>query len=801
MSTDTEAIRASSDPGLADPKRSAVEGVKENSGHLRGSIAKELSQETDHFSEQNKQLLKFHGTYQQEDRDARKNRKKEGVGKHYMFMVRCKIPGGRLRAAQYLAVDALAGACANGTLRFTSRQGIQLHGVLKGHLKDTIAGINKCLLSTLGACGDVERNVMACPAPHYHAGIHAELQETAALLAAHLAPRTHAYHEIWLNGKPVQESGGRRHEAEVSSEGDVAPDSCLQTPVQEPLYGKVYLPRKFKTGLALPEDNCIDVYAQDLGLLAIVENGSIAGYNVLVGGGMGMTHGNANTFPHLARPICYVPARAVVGAAEAVVKLFRDHGNRGDRKRARIKYLVHDWGVPRFREVLGEYVGAPLQDPKPVEVCGYDPHLGWRPQGNGKWYYGLSIENGRVKDEGPLRLRTALRTLVERYQPGIRLTPLQDILLCDLDVSARADIEQTLAEHGILRPDQISNLQRYSMACPAIPTCGLALTESERTLPALIDALEGELKRLGLENEKLSVRMTGCPNGCARPYQSDIGLVGRSGDKYTVFVGGNVLGNQLNFMLRDLVPLAEIVPLLAPLLEHFKHNRLEGEGFGDYCRRIGIDALQALLPKPAAGPKKPVSHAARTDDTMAPSTNGEAHEAAHRMTLTGASRNNVDGAGAPETRLIPLALQQPTAPSPAPQPSRNRETFLAGPAGEELPDYTFVYNSDGTVRATVVCYYGNDLRAVAAGKGEPLRRRAVYRGRVDPFRLFAARKLSDTFFLGKAGHERRDVRIAYFADGQAARTEVFFYAGDLRAADAPSGAALTQRVSYEGPPA
>src|SRR5262245_11824962 len=318
------------------PKRSAVEVIKENSRQLRGTMADELAQDTDHFNDQNKQLLKFHGSYQQEDRDARKNRKKEGVGKHHMFMVRCKIPGGKLTADQYLAVDSIAGAHGNATLRFTSRQGIQFHGVLKTRLQETIAQINECLLTTLGACGDVERNVMACPAPHAHTGVHRQLQETAAVLASHLAPRTHAYHEIWLNGQAVGPGAGS---------GET-----------EPLYGKTYLPRKFKTGLALPDDNCIDIFAQDLGLLAIVENGTIAGYNVLVGGGMGMTHGNANTFPHLARPICYVPARAAVGTAEAVVRLFRDHGNRADRKRARIKYLVHDWGVDRFRRVLAEYV-------------------------------------------------------------------------------------------------------------------------------------------------------------------------------------------------------------------------------------------------------------------------------------------------------------------------------------------------------------------------------------------------------------------------------------------------------------
>jgi sulfite reductase (ferredoxin) len=777
----------------AAPKRSAVEVIKENSRQLRGTVAEELLQDSDHFNEQNKQLLKFHGSYQQEDRDARKNRKKDGVGKHHMFMVRCKIPGGRLTALQYLAVDDLAGAYGNGTLRFTTRQGIQLHGVLKGHLKDTIAGINQCLLSTLGACGDVERNVMACPAPHHQSGVHAQLQETAALIAAHLAPRTGAYHEIWLNGKPVTPEG---------------PEPAAAPPV-EPLYGKVYLPRKFKTGLALPEDNCIDVYAQDLGLLAIVENGAIAGYNVLVGGGMGMTHGNANTFPHLARPICYVPARAVVGTAEAVVKLFRDHGNRADRKRARIKYLVHDWGVEKFRQVLSEYVGAPLHEPRPIEVRGFDPHLGWHPQGDGKWYYGLSIENGRVKDEGPLRLRTALRILVERYRPAIRLTPLQDILLCDMDASARADIETTLAEHGVRRPDQLSTVQRYSMACPAVPTCGLAISESERALPVIIDQLEVELERLGLADETISVRMTGCPNGCARPYQSDIGLVGRSGDKFTMFVGGNVLGTHLNFMLRDLVPFTEIVPTLLPLLKHFKQTRQSGEGFGDFCRRLGVAALQALLPAPAksAVARHSVEHAPTACDgeETAPvkPANGEGHRPVNRLTSNGHGESKVHAGPLtpPETQLIPLTLREPAvsaAPSISALTPKQKETFYAGPRGEERPDYTVRYYDDGSVRSTAVYFYGQDQRAATAHRGDALHRVAVYRGQVDPVRLYTARKLSDTTYTGSAGHERRDVRVDYHRDGRPGQTVVFYYEGDARAADVASGAALRRQVAYEG---
>jgi sulfite reductase (ferredoxin) len=359
----------------------------------------------------------------------------------------------------------------------------------------------------------------------------------------------------------------------------------------EPIYGKVYLPRKFKTGVGLPEDNSVDIYAQDLGLLADVEGERIAGYNVLVGGGMGMTHGNANTFPFLARPICYVPATQVIAAAEGVIKLFRDHGNRGDRKRARIKYLVHDWGVDKFRDVLQEYLPFPLALPKPIDVRGFPLHHGWHAQGDGLYYYGVSVESGRIKDEGTARLRTALRTLVERYRPRIRLTPMQDVLLCDLPADARADVERTLTRHGVRLPHQLSEARKHSLACPAIPTCGLAISEAERALPRVVDQLEAELTRLGLENEKISIRMTGCPNGCVRPYQSDIGIVGRSGDKYTVFVGGHVLGTRLNFVLKDLVPLAEIVPLIVPLLAGFKSERRPGESFGDYCHRLGPEAV------------------------------------------------------------------------------------------------------------------------------------------------------------------------------------------------------------------
>jgi sulfite reductase (ferredoxin) len=552
-----------------EPKRSAAELVKENSRALRGTIALEMAQGSDKFGDADKNLLKFHGSYQQEDRDARKARRGDGLGKQHIFMVRCKIPGGRLTAAQYLGVDELAGRHANGTLRFTSRQGIQLHGVLMRDLKATIAGINATLLTTLGACGDVNRNVMCCPAPIK--GVRDQLQADAARIAAHLAPRSGAYHEIWLDGKPLEEPG--KHE--------------------EPIYGQTYLPRKFKIGFGLPQDNCIDVHAQDLGLLAHVEGGRVAGYNLLVGGGMGMTHGNAKTFPYLGKPLCYVEAERVLNAAEAVVKLFRDHGNRADRKRARIKYVVHDWGVEKFREVLAEYLGGPPALPRELPVLGVDLHLGAHPQGDGKWWYGVSVENGRVKDEGDRRLRSGLRAVVERFGPSLRLTPMQDVLLCGLSGADLPAVEAVLEQHGVRRPEQVSPSRRQSISCPAIPTCGLAISEAERALPGILDQLETALATLGLEQETVTVRMTGCPNGCARPYQSDVGIVGRSGDKYVVYVGGRALGDRLNYELRDLTPRAEIVPTLVPLLRRWQGERQPGEGFGDFCARIGQASARA----------------------------------------------------------------------------------------------------------------------------------------------------------------------------------------------------------------
>ncbi|MGL4422565.1 MAG: NADPH-dependent assimilatory sulfite reductase hemoprotein subunit, partial [Gemmataceae bacterium] len=382
-------------------------------------------------SDEGKNLIKFHGSYQQEDRDARKNRAKPGVGKAYMFMIRLKMPAGRLTADQYLAMDTIADRHANGTLRLTNRQSIQFHGILKGNLKGTIADINAALVSTLGACGDVNRNVMACPAPTGDP-TRVQMNELADAVAARLTPHAgnRSYHELWLQGEKVEEPA----------------DAWAA----EPIYGQVYLPRKFKTAFSLPHDNCCDILAQCLGFLAITENGQPIGYNLYVGGGQGRTHGKADTFPHLAQPVAFLTPEEVVFAAEQVVKLYRDHGNRSDRKRARIKYLMADWGLDKFRDVLAkDYFGRALVAPRHAPITGLDLHHGWQSQRSGHWFLGLSIENGRIHDVEGMQLRTGLRAIIQKFRPSVRITPQQDILLCDVATADRAGIDAMLQSYGI----------------------------------------------------------------------------------------------------------------------------------------------------------------------------------------------------------------------------------------------------------------------------------------------------------------------------------------------------------------
>ena len=577
-------------------KKSKVEQIKEASNGLRGSIAEELSGDADHVSDATTKLLKFHGTYQQDDRDTRKERRKQGLGKEFIFMVRNRIPGGKLTAAQFLGELDIADELGNGTIRITTRQSIQLHGVVKSDLWSTIHRINEIKLSTQSACGDVTRNVCCCPAPLD--GLRDELQKLTDEIAEHVRPKTRAYHEIWIQDPETSER-----------EQVVGPP---QETEHEPIYGKKYLPRKFKIGIGLCHDNCVDVYSHDLGLLAVTEGDSIIGFNILVGGSMGTTPSKKQCFPAIGKRMAFVTREELLPLITAVMLVQRDFGNRADRSQARMKYLIHDWGLPKFKAKVEEYlvqaeqicgvaegaVRRPLPPPHPADVTEHQDHLGWHPQADGKWFLGLPIENGRVKDDGPLRLKTALRKLFTGHVPTARLTLHQNILLCDVQEHQRPQIEQILAEHGVVMVDGISNARRYAFACPALPTCGLSVTESERVMPRLLTELDSTLADLGLADEKFAIHMTGCPNGCARPYNCDIGLVGRSIDgktgegKYTIFVGGNLIGTRMNTVYKDLVPLSHIVRELRPLLQCFKQARSEDESLGDFCHRLGVEELQ-----------------------------------------------------------------------------------------------------------------------------------------------------------------------------------------------------------------
>lgn len=554
---------------LGKGEGSKVEHIKIESDHLRGQIAEELEQDTSHFSEPQIQLMKFHGVYQQEDRDSRQTRKAEKAEKAYQFMVRSRIPGGVLTAEQYLAEDELADRYGNGTLRITTRQGIQLHGILKDELHPTIHAINEVLLSTLAACGDVNRNVMACPAPKEdHA--HQQVQQIAHEIAMHLAPRSKAYHELWIDGEKV-------HTVEAE---------------EEPIYGDTYLPRKFKIGIAFPDDNCVDIYTQDIGLLAHVQEDTLTGFTVLIGGGMGMTHGKKETYPRLAVPFCDVTPDEVIKVAETIVTVQRDYGDRQNRKHARMKYVVEERGVAWFRAEVEQRLGYTLQNPGPIAPHGQEDHLGWHRQGNGRWFLGLAIENGRVKDSETVRLKTGLRQAIAQFRPGIRLTAQQNILLTDITEAQRAALVAVLHEYGISTAPEAAGAYRFAMACPALPTCGLALAEAERVLPTVMQQIEADLRVLGLAEEPLSVRMTGCPNGCARPYMGDIGFVGRTKDIYNVYIGGDWANTRLNTLYAASVPLARLAATIRPLLELWRDERQPQESFGDFCDRLGIAHLQ-----------------------------------------------------------------------------------------------------------------------------------------------------------------------------------------------------------------
>ncbi|HEY5911997.1 MAG TPA: NADPH-dependent assimilatory sulfite reductase hemoprotein subunit [Verrucomicrobiae bacterium] len=547
---------------VAEPsKLTRVEGLKQNNPLLSGTIPQALADAAaDHFSDDDYEFLKYHGVYQQDDRDKRK------TGKQYILMVRTKFPGGVLSAPQYLVCDKLSADYGNNTLRVTTRQDFQFHGILKSNLRQTIRGLNDALVSTLAACGDVERNVMAPPTPGTSPLVDQVLAEARAL-SHKLAPKTPAYHSIWVEGQELVLSGG------------ADPD------FEDLLYGKKYLPRKFKTAFAIPPLNDIDVFTNDLGFVAIAEGGEIAGYNVLAGGGMGMSHGNAQTFPRLADVIGFVRPEHLEAVAKATITIHRDFGDRTNRKHARLKYVIQERGVDWFRAELEQRAGVQLEAARAFSFTRQGDLLGWHQQSNGSCFLGLFVENGRIRDVEGYRLKTALRAVVERFQPEVRLTPSQNLLLVNLRPQDTPEIEQVLAEHGVSVKNPFSRTRLASMACPALPTCGLALAESERSAPGLLCQLEALLGELGIADEELIVRMTGCPNGCARPYMAEVAFVGKAPNKYQIYLGGNEGSTRLNRLYKDSVKGDDLIAELRPLLASYVQQRQAGERFGDFCAR------------------------------------------------------------------------------------------------------------------------------------------------------------------------------------------------------------------------
>ncbi len=551
---------------------SKVEHVKLESNYLRGTLQSELENSEDHFIDTSELLLKFHGIYQQSDRDVRKARKAQGLSAQHSFMIRVAIAGGVLSKAQYLELDDLADQLANSTLRITTRQAIQYHGVLKGGLKPLLKTLDAHRMTSLSACGDVVRNIVACPAP-FKSKARDEIMAHAFSLSENLKPRARAYFEVWLDGEKA-----------VTLEENLT---------EEPLYGVSYLPRKFKIAFAFPNDNCVDAYTQDVGIVPVMDGDQLVAFTLIVGGGLGQSHTVKDTHPRLGDPMTTIAPELLLETIKAIVTVQRDHGRRDDRKYSRMKYLVESMGIANFKQKVEEVLGLSLPAPSPLEWTSGDDHLGWHEQGDGNWFLGLFIENGRIKDEA----RVGIRKCVEQFVPEVRLTPQQNLLLCNIAPQDKAALEALLTKHGIVLPDSIAPVIKNSMACPAFPTCGLAITEAERALPDLIREVQVLLETHNLESDTLAphIRMTGCPNGCARPYSAEVGLVGRGVNSYAIYLGGSHLGTRLSEVFLDNVKREEMIPTLEPLLRNFKDIRLENERFGDYCHRVGLENLRLLV--------------------------------------------------------------------------------------------------------------------------------------------------------------------------------------------------------------
>ncbi len=551
-----------------DRPHSDVEDIKRNSKYLRGSLEETLRDPiTGSIPEDDNRLMKHHGSYMQDDRDLRNERKKQKLEPAYQFMLRVRASGGIVTPAQWLMMDDIAHKYGNGTIRLTTRQSFQLHGVLKWNLKNTIREVNDALLSTLAACGDVNRNVMCNTNPDQSA-VHAQVYDWACKVSTHLDPRTRAYHEIWLDEEKIIDS--RELEAE-----------------QEPIYGAVYLPRKFKIGIAVPPSNDVDVFSQDLGFIAIVENGTLVGFNVAVGGGMGMTHGDTATYPQVSKVIGFITPDQMIDVAEKVVTIQRDYGDRAVRKHARFKYTIDDRGLDWLVSELHERLGWQLQEARPYQFDHNGDRYGWVKGSNGKWLFTLFVQNGRIVDLDDYKLMTGLREIAKAHTGDFRLTPNQNLIIGDVSSQKKKKIESLIAQYGLTDGAHYSALRRNSMACVSLPTCGMAMAEAERYLPTLIDKLELELDQAGLRNEDIVVRMTGCPNGCARPMLAELSFIGKGPGKYNMYLGGGFDGSRLNKLYRENIGEEEILSSLKPIFQRYATERTDGEHFGDFVIRAG----------------------------------------------------------------------------------------------------------------------------------------------------------------------------------------------------------------------
>ncbi|MCG6861828.1 MAG: assimilatory sulfite reductase (NADPH) hemoprotein subunit [Chromatiaceae bacterium] len=547
-----------------DAKVNPNELIKANSNYLRGTLRESIADElTGALSPADAQISKFHGFYEQDDRDKRQDRRERFLEPQYSFMLRARLPGGVCTPKQWLVMDRIGRTLANGTLRLTTRQTFQYHGILKRDIKGVIQGINQALIDSIGGCGDVNRNVMCNPNP-VQSDLHGEVHGWARRISEHLLPRTRAYHEIWLDGEKVQDS-------EES----------------EPIYGETYLPRKFKTAVAIPPHNDVDVYANDLGFIAIAEEGRLTGFNVLAGGGMGATHGDPTTFPRLADDLGFVTPQQSLAVAEAVVATQRDLGERLDRSHARLKYTVERIGLDALRDEVERRSGVHFEPPRPVRFTDHGDRYGWVEGTDGRWHLTLYVENGRVRDGPDRALMTGLREIAAIHRGDYRITPNQNLILAGVPADQKQRVEAIVRERGLLAEDR-SRLRLGSIACVALPTCPQAMAEAERYFPDLADKAEALSARHGLADLDLVLRITGCPNGCARPYLAEIGLVGKGPRRYNLLLGGDGTGTRLNKLYRENLAEEEILGTLDSLFARFAAERRPGERFGDFVIRAGI---------------------------------------------------------------------------------------------------------------------------------------------------------------------------------------------------------------------